>query len=77
MARLVFAGGVGVQGQVQVVVPGIGGPDGGGRRHVGGVAGVLNPRGKEHGLHGVCQAVHPLLLISQAVDIFIVFLGGR
>ena len=73
---LPLAGGVGVEGQVEVIVACVGGADGGGGGLVPVVAGVLDPRGKEDGLHGVGQVVHPLLLGAQVVDVGVVLLGG-
>src|SRR5699024_3154234 len=77
LPRLPLAGSVGVKGQVEVIVPRVGGADGGGGGHVGGVADVLDPRGIENGLHVVGQVVHPLLFGAQVVGVVVVLLGGR
>ena len=74
LAVLLLWGGVGVEGQVEIVVSGVGGPDGGQGGHVRRVAGEADAGGGKVGLHGVCQAVHPLLF-RAAVDVQIVLLG--
>ena len=64
-----------MQGQVQVIVAGVGGADGGGRRPVRGIAGVADARGKEQRLHGVGQPIHLFFLCAEAVDIVVELLG--
>ena len=76
-AVVALAGGVGVEGQIEVVPPGVGLPDGGAGGHVGGVAGVADAAAVEVGDHGVGQAVHPVLLAAGAGDVHVFFLGGR
>ena len=61
--------------QGQVVVASVRGTDGRGGGHVGGIAGVSDTGCGEIGLHGVGQAVHPLLF-GAPVDIQVVLLGG-
>ena len=66
-----------MEGQIEVVVPGIGLPDGGRRRHIRAVAGVLDAVGQEIGHHGVRQQIHVVLLGAAAGDVLVPLLGGR
>ena len=70
------AGGVGVEGQIEVVVPLVPLPDGcggGGGRIVATKADAIGPKIR---LHGVGDLVHPVLLAAAAGDIGIILLGG-
>ena len=76
IAVVVRRGGVGVEGQIEVVPAGVGLPDGAAGGHVGRVALVADAAAVEIGDHGVRQAVHPVLLAAGAGDIGVVFLCG-
>ena len=65
-----------LEGEIQVVPPLVGLPDGAGGGHVRGVAGVADAAAVEVGRHGVRQAVHPVLLAAAAGDVGVVLLGG-
>ena len=76
-ARHVPGGGVGVEGQMEVVAPGVGGGDGRSGGHIRGIPAVPDAGGVQHGDHLVGQEVHPLLL-GSAVDVWVPVLStGR
>ena len=61
---------------MEVVVPPVGGGDGGCGCHLRGVSDVPDAGGIQVGDHFVRQQVH-ILLLSAAVDVFVFLLGGR
>ena len=65
---------VGVEGQVEVVVPCIALTDGAGRRHLRRVAAEADGVGGKVRLHGVGDEVHKVLLAAGAGDVRVVFL---
>ena len=67
---------VGVEGQVEVVVPCIALTDGAGRRHLRRVAAEADGVGGEIRLHGIGDEVHEMLLAACAGDIRVIFLRG-
>ena len=72
---LPLGGGVGMEGEVEVVGAFLGLLDGGSGGHVRGVAGVADAVGQQPGDQGVRDEVHVVFLVPAAV-IEVVFLGG-
>ena len=69
--------GVGMEGQVEVIIAAVGLPDGGGRRGVRIVAAEADAVRPQIGLHGVGDLIHPVFLTAAAGDIGVPVLGGR
>ena len=65
-----------MEGEVEVVPPGVGLADGAPGGHVGGVALVADAAAVEIGHHGVGEAVHPVLLTAGSGDVHVALLGG-
>ena len=74
VAVVALRGGVGVEGQVEVVPALVGLPDGAAGGHVGGIALIADAAAVEVGDHGVRQPVHPVFLTAGAGDVHVVFL---
>ena len=70
------AAGVGVEGQIEVVAAPCRLGDGGGSGHLRRVAGEADGIGPQIWLHGVGDAVHPVLLAAGAGDVGVILLCG-
>ena len=75
LAVLPLRRGVGVKGQVQVEIAGVGGRDGGGGRHIRGVADIPDAGGVQIGDHLVGQKVH-IRFLSAPGDVIVILLRG-